>query len=59
MEWLWLFFSDEQAEGRACEPVRFADLVFKEAEIGRRDIVRMADEERKDRRSDRHLSHEC
>ena len=44
MEWLWLFLSDEQAEGRACESVRFADLIFKEAKIGRRDIVRMADE---------------
>ena len=49
MEWLWLFLSDEQAEGRACESVRFADLIFKEAKIGRRDIVRMADEERKHR----------
>ena len=53
-----LLFSDEKAHGRTRKSVGLADLVLKEAKIGSGDILRMADEERKDRRVDRDLGHE-
>ena len=52
-----LLFPDEKAHGRTRKSVGLADLVLKKAKIGRGDILRMADEERKDRRVDRDLGH--
>lgn len=39
-----LFFANEQANGGSLESIFLADLVFEKAEIGRGDVVRVADE---------------
>ena len=53
-----LLFPDEKAHGCARKSVGRADLVLEEAKIRSGDILRMADEECKDRRVDRDLGHE-
>ena len=50
-------FPDEKAHGCTRKSVGLADLVLKKAKIGSGDILRMADEERKDRRVDRDLGY--
>ena len=53
-----LFFPDDKPHGRARKTEGLTDLVLKKAKVRSGDILRVADEERKDRRVDRDLGHE-
>src|SRR4029079_18285351 len=52
-----LFFSNQHANRSSLESIFLAELVFEKAEVGGRDIVRVTDKQRKDRRLRRHLGH--
>ena len=54
-----LFFPDDKAHGRTRKSEGLTDLVLKKAKVRSGDILRMADEKRKDRRVDRDLGYEC
>src|SRR4026208_246015 len=53
-----LFFADQHTNRSSLESIFLAELVFEKTEIGGRDVVRMADKQRKDRGLCRDLSHE-
>ena len=53
-----LFLSNQHANRSSLESIFLAELVFEKAEVGGRDIVRMADKQRKDRWLCRDLGHE-
>ena len=53
-----LFLPNQHADRGSLESIFFADLVLEKAEVGRRDIVRVTDKQRKDRWLCRHLGHE-
>src|SRR5687768_9304976 len=53
-----LFFPHEKTERSTRKPIRLTKLVFEKAEVGCRDVIRMADEKGKHRWLDRDLSDE-
>ena len=53
-----LFFSNQHANRSSLESIFLAELVFEKAEVGGRDIVRVTDKQRKDRRLCCDLCHE-
>ena len=52
-----LFLSNQHANRGSLESILLAELVLEKAEVGRRDIVRVTDKQRKDRWLCRHLGH--